>query len=105
MTQTGEALAEGYLPTSQGVIYTCPASSTVYISEIELYQEHATAQDVTLWIQRDGTARKSMSRLAWVQNYHAVRSGGLVLKAGDTIEGVTTTASAVAYTISGVKEV
>lgn len=104
MAQTGKALADGYLATSQGAIYTCPVSTVTYISEIELFQEHATPQTVTIWIKRDGTARKSLYRAGWVQNSRAVRSKGLILQAGDTIEGATTTATAVAYAISGVEE-
>lgn len=104
MTQTGKALADGHLPTSQGALYTCPAATVTYISEIELFQEHATPQTVTIWIKRDGTARKSMYRASWAQNCRAVRNRGLILEAGDTIEGVTTTATAVAYAISGTEE-
>ena len=104
MTQTGKALADGYLPTTQGVLYTCPSGTRTYISEITLFNTHATPQTLSIYNNRSGTARREFYTTGFSQYRRAVRERGLVLEAGDTIEGETTTGSAVHYIISGVEE-
>lgn len=104
VTRTPTALADGYLPTSKGTLYTGPASSKVYVSEIWLHNINAAAQTVILYVNRTGTSRIIGYSSNLAQNYQMVRGPGLILEAGDLIEGQTTTGSAVHYVISGVVE-
>lgn len=97
------ALADGYLPTSKGTLYTVPGGARVYITDLTIFNINAAVQTVVLYVNRTGTSR-IIGRATLTQNYMATLSGGLVLEAGDLIEGQTTTGSAVHYAISGVVE-
>lgn len=103
MTRTGSLLADGFLPTSKTAIYTAPASTVVYISEIVLFNTNATPQTIIIYVN-PGTSRID-ARFAGMSQYFRMRRGaGIILESGDTIEAETTTGTAVSYAIYGVKE-
>ncbi len=107
-TFVGKSLADGTLPNAQAAIYTSPAATVTYVSSVSLYCDTATPQTVVLYIKRSGgTARKWRRYVFNEQHDHAevLESGArIVLAAGDAIEAVSTTASVVPYTITGVTE-
>jgi hypothetical protein len=108
MAFTGKSLADGFVASSQGALYTVPAVTTAYLSSLSLFCDTATPQTVQLYLKQSGGTARKWRRYVFNQQYdHAeVFENGarLVLQAGDTVEAVTTTASVVAYFITGVEE-
>lgn len=105
MAFTAKLLAEGQLPTVKGTIYTVPASTKAYIKFFSLYNGNAAAQTVVLYVKR--ATSRVLNRVVLLQNESAriIEIGeALNLEAGDVIEGMTTTAAAVDYVISGAEE-
>jgi hypothetical protein len=105
-TFTTAVLSDGQLPSTQGAIVTGAAVTVTYVKRISLFNTNATEQTIQLWINVSGTARKWRRYvLAENQSAEVLESGdAVVLEAGDTIEAVTTTASAVDYYTCGVEE-
>jgi hypothetical protein len=108
MSFVGKTLADGQLPTTQTAIYTVPASTRAIIKSADFVNNIATVQAVQLWIKRSGgTSRRvcAVSNLSVDEKIEAVSDGeSWSLAAGDIIEGMTTTAAAVDYTITGAEE-
>lgn len=100
-----QALAEGFIASSQGAILG-PVTAVTIIPEggIQMHNINAAIQTVILYIKRDGTARP-IGRAVLEQNWSAVSDGKMVLESGDSLEAVTTTASAVHFAISGGEEI
>jgi hypothetical protein len=103
MTITAKALADGQLPTTKGALYTAPANTMTYVKSIVAHNTNAADQIVVLSVNRSGTSRV-IARAVLGQNETLYYNAPLTLEADDAIEGVTTTASAVDYTISGAEE-
>lgn len=105
MAFTAKSLADGQLPSSQGAVYTVPGSTKAYVRNLFLYNTNAASQTITLWVKRSGgTARKFRTAALATDESADVLESPLVLSAGDSIEAVTTTATAVDYFIAGVEE-
>lgn len=100
-----QALAEGFIPSAQAAILAAVTVTTI-IPEggIALHNINAASQTVLLYIKRDGTARP-LGRAVLEQNYSALSESVITLESGDSLEAVTTTASAVHFAISGGEEV
>lgn len=101
---TGRVLAEGQLPNALGDLYTVPAATIAYIRFMSFFNTNAAAQTVRLDLDTAGTPRQHW-RAALAINERAECDSSIVLQAGDIIRGVTTTAAAVNYCITGVEEV
>lgn len=107
MTFTAASLADGTLPSSLGVLYTAPAATVVIVKEMRLYADTATPQVGTIYFKRSGsTSRKAVSfSLTQGQSYSVFTNGEThTMSTGDTIEGLTTTASVVNHFIAGATE-
>lgn len=105
---TAKSFADGTLPNAQGAILTVPASTWYYIKQISLFNSNAAEQTILLYLKQAGGTARLWRRYVLAQNESAeVLEDGVVvtLEANDTIEAVTTTASAVPYFITGVQEV
>lgn len=100
----GKALANGFVPNTKTTLYTVPTGKTAYISEIVALNINAASQTLIFYANPTGTSRVDGRFAGLAQYYRAQRGPGLVLEAGGTIEGETTTSNAVHYTISGVEE-
>lgn len=105
-TFTTAVLADGQLPSTQGAIFTGPAVTVTYVKRISLFNTNAAQQTIDLYLNVSGSARRWRR---YVLNQHesaeVLETGdAIVLEAGDTIEAITTTASAVDYYVCGVKE-
>lgn len=105
-TFTTAVLADGQLPSSQGTLFTSPASTVTYVKRISLFNTNVASQTIDIWINVSGTARR-WRRYILGQNESAelLEAGdAIVLEDGDTILATSTNASAVDYYICGVKE-
>jgi hypothetical protein len=105
-TFTTAVLADGQLPRTQGTLFTGPAVTVTYVKRISLFNTNAAAQTIQLWLNVGGTPRKWRRYVLNEDESAEVLETGdaIILEAGDTIEAITTTASAVDYYICGVKE-
>lgn len=95
-------LADGQLPTSQTAIYTSPASTKTRVRKFTLFNNNAAAQTIDLWININ--AARKFRRVVLLQNESADVLAGeeeIILDGADTIEALTTTASAVDYYLGG----
>jgi len=104
MTRTPKILADGQLPSSKGTLYTVPASTSVYLSKITIFNTNITTQTVELYINPSGTSRQLIYITELEQYETIVYDGGVILETGDLLEGETTTVSVVDYLIMGVIE-
>jgi len=106
-TFTAQSLDNGFVSNSQAAIYTVPASTVLYLNSLSLFCDTATPQTVQLYLKKSGGTARKWQRYVFSEQYdHADAAEGsrITLSAGDTIEAVTTTASVVAYFITGVLE-
>lgn len=106
MTLAIKQLAQGQLPSSTGDLYTIPAGTQALIKTIKLVNTSTGTETVNLYLKPSGgTARRIIPRdLQFQAGYLLVVDDELTLEAGDKLQGDTTTASKVDYTISGVEE-
>lgn len=96
-------LADGQLPNTKGTLYTVPDARAAYIRLISLHNLNAIAQTVVVYLNVSGTSR--VIHRAVMAQYDTVRiESSISLAEGDLIEGVTTTAAAVDYVITGAEE-
>ena len=106
MSFLSKALADGFVATSVGAIFTATADTATYVKSITLGNTNAAEQTVKLYINNSGTNR--FWRQFTLAQYESadVLDGAqsIILSDGDSIQAETTTSSAVAYTVSGVEE-
>ena len=97
---------DAQLPATNGVLYTVPGSTTSTIKTIYLVNTNTTTETLTLNLVRSGdTASAATIIIAPTDivsngNYELSLAGFFFLKAGDTIEGFSTTANVVNCFIS-----
>ncbi|MCC7462096.1 MAG: hypothetical protein IT480_06485 [Gammaproteobacteria bacterium] len=103
MAFTAKCVAEGQLPSSAGDLYTVPAATRCYVKRIKCVNTNATSQTVVIYKRTDGTNDRIIGRAVLAQ-WETFAVGQEIVEAGDKIRGVTTTASAVDYTVDGVEE-
>jgi hypothetical protein len=100
-----QRLAVGYLPSTQGEILAAVTRTTIIPPRsIVLHNENAAAQTVILYLKSGGVAYP-VDRGLLEQFWMGFSSARLVLESGDSLEAVTTTASAVKFIVSGGEEV
>ena len=106
MTIAIKQLAQGQLPSSTGDLCTVPDTTQVLIKTIMLVNTNTTTETVNLYLTPSaGSARHIIPKnLQLKAGYLLVVDDELTLEAGDKLQGDTTTASKVDYTISGVEE-
>jgi hypothetical protein len=73
----------------------------VTITEMSLVNNNAATQTITLGIKRSGITSRIFYSNSFAQYWQAHGGAGNVLQPGDSIEGMTTTASAVDFNIDG----
>ena len=106
MSFSGTVLADGQLPSTKGTLYTVPADTVAYVKYLSLYNTNAAGQTILIYLNVSGTSRL-IRRFTLEENESADlldEGQSLQLQAGDLIEAVTTTATAVDYVITGVAE-
>lgn len=106
MAFVAAVLGDGQLPNSKTALFTSPGATTTYVKKLSLFNDNAAQQLVIIYLNVSGTSRK-WRRYILNQNESAeVLENGesVILEDGDSIEAVTTTASAVDYVLTGVEE-
>jgi len=106
MAITIKVLAEGQLPTSTGDLYTVPANTAAIVKTITLVNTNTASETINLYILKSGsTARRIIPQdLSLGSKYSLIFDEEITLGAGDKIQGSTTTASKVDFTIMGVEK-
>lgn len=97
----------GQLPTAQGNIIAAPSGTNYYIKQLYLFNNNAATQTILLYLVPNAGSQTSWHRIVLAQNEsaHVLEDGeSVTLTPGDAIQAVTTTASAVDYTSTGVQE-
>ena len=103
---TGKILAQGQLPNAKGTLYTCPVGTSAYVKFINAYNTVGT-ETVVFYVKQSGGSSRVLGRAILNVNEHIRiidKDETINLAAGDIIEGQTTTAATVDYTITGVEE-
>jgi len=107
-TFTPFAPINGQLPSSQASIVTAPGSTNYYLKQFWLINVGVAVETIQLWIlPNGGTARRFGPQIALAPNESAqiLEDGeSITLTPLDSVQAVTTNASAVDYTITGVAE-
>jgi hypothetical protein len=99
-------LANGQLPSTIGDIYTTPGATQTIIKSIILVNTAATTETVNLYVLKAaGAARRIIPKDAQLgAGFQMVVDDDITLGAGDKIQGDTTTATTVDFTVSGVTD-
>lgn len=100
------SLADGQLPSSVAAIYTVPGGERVRIYSLHVFSTHASSQTVNIYVTRSGGTRRQVYRttLAQYATFNMLSSGeSILLSPGDSVDGDTTTATAVDFLITGEK--
>lgn len=103
-TYTPKVLADGQLPAAKGTLYTVPAATSTYLHNVNVYNTNAAAQTLVIYLNTSGTSRKYRQIVLAQDESAEVFTQPLQLQTGDLVEGVTTTAAAVDYTVTGVEQ-
>ena len=106
VTFTIKQLANGQLPNSIGDLYTTPAVTQTIVKNIILVNTGGTAEIVNLYmLKASGTARRLIPKdCSLGAGFQLTMDDEVTLGAGDKIQGDTTTATTVDFTISGVEQ-
>lgn len=99
MPVTIKALADGQLPNGINTLYTCPGSTQALAKVIVHYLGGSGTQDVLILVNRTGTSRRVL--VVSLNDAESATSPVVTLEAGDTIEGMSTTAAIVDFVING----
>ena len=100
-TVSWSVLAEGFVPdTTPADIFNAGADE-VWVKLVTLFNDDAAQQAVVLYVLRSGGTTRKVARYVLDQNESASWDLEIALGPGDSIQAVTTTASAVHYTVSG----
>jgi hypothetical protein len=107
MAFIAKSIASGFVTTSNAPLYTSTGVKTI-LKSFSLHNLNATPQTCEVFITRNGlTQRKKYTFSAFNQNQTIdVLSDGETwsLSSGDSIDAITTTASAVEFVMTGATE-
>ena len=105
MATTGKILANGQLPAVKGTLYTVPALTRAIIRNVTMAHVAGGIQTVVLYVKKSaGTSRKIAQTMIDTDEF-SHEEGIETLEAGDEIEGSSTNAASVDYTVLGVEQV
>lgn len=106
MAFAGKVLADGQVASSKGTLYTVPGATTAYVRSASFHNTNAATQTLIVYAKPGSTSRViGYFTLAQFETAYLVTGGeSLVLEAGDLIEAVTTTGSAVDFVLTGLEE-
>ena len=108
MANTPKLLTHGQFAAAAAVIYTSPALTTTIIKEINLCNLGAAVNAVTLRIVDGGGIGVASDNLtdagmSLAVGETVIRTGSLILEAGDTLVGFATNATQVNYHVGGIQ--
>jgi len=103
---TFKNLANGQLATTLANIYLVATATASIIKTVSIVNTNTTTETVNLYILKSaGTARRIIPKDIMLDaDFLLETDGTYTLGAGDSVQGNTTTASKVDYTISGTEE-
>lgn len=104
MATTGKILANGQLPAAKGTLYTVPAATRAIIRNVTLAHVAGGIQTVVLYIKKSASTSRKIAQAKIDTGEFAHEEGIETLEAGDEIEGETTNAASVDYSIHGVEQ-
>lgn len=102
-------LCSTYIPASIGELYTTPTSTVTRIDAIEVTNTDTAVQTVTVYLVASGGAANASNAVMHQQDFapsetrRVAGAIGQVLRAGGTIQAITTSASKVNIYASGVE--
>lgn len=102
-TFTGNALADGFVANALGTIYTVPGSTVAFIKKMSFTNINAATQTVEVYLRIDGATDRLFRRFTLAQ-YESFEIADVILGAADLVRALTTTSSAVNYSLHGVLE-
>lgn len=105
MATTGKILANGQLPAVKGTLYTVPAATRAIIRNVTLAAVANFPQTAILYVKKSAGTSRKIGQASMDSGEFAHEEGIETLEAGDEIEGESTNAASVDYTILGVEQV
>lgn len=100
MTQNPKIAGVGQLASSKGTLYTVPASTAALPGKLLLYNTGSALETVIIYTKKSGGSSRVAARLQLAANETGtVDFEHCGLATGDEVEGVTTTATTVDYTL------
>jgi hypothetical protein len=105
-TFTGKTLAHIDVPSTIGALYTAPALTVAYVRNYSFYNTSAVTQTLIVSRKISGGTAYECWRASLLQNesVHSRDGDEFTLGPGDSVQAVTTTASAVRAQFHGVEE-
>jgi len=103
MPQTWAKLAQGQLPAAAGILYTVPAGESVILKHIRLVNNTVTNRTARLWHDGATDAFIILPPVRILAGGWGEFDGAMLLEAADTIQGRGEVASAITYTIYGLR--
>jgi len=92
----------GQLPDTAGTLYTVPGGIKAYVKALSMRNTGGGSETVVIYLTIDGVQSSIPSPTLAAGESAVITNIGL--KAGDTIDGETTTAATVDYTIQVVED-
>lgn len=111
MSLKAAALVQGVqLPSSVGIMYTCPANMAVIIRHATFTNTTGGAITVTAYVVPSGgavgdptTIMKAIS-IAGGATYTSAELSGIVLNVGDTLQAFASAATSISLNVSGIQQ-
>jgi len=105
-TFTEKSLGQATIASgSNTTLYTVPAATTGIVKDIHICNVTATAADITVWVDVDGTAATDSEAIIkeWSvpANEFLHWDGYIIMSAASTIKATAGTGSAITVTVSG----
>lgn len=100
---SGLPIADGQLPATKTTLYTHSSSNKAHFTRGKFFNTAVAVQTIVIYVNKTGTSRiVGRAVLSQYESYDWV--GDEVLDNGDLIEGQSTNATSVDYTLNGVQE-
>jgi len=104
MANTVKSLASGQLPAVKGTLYTTPAVTASIAKTVKLHNTSgSTTEAVVIYHKMSAGTSRIVAKISLSPGWSA-EVDEIFLSTGDLIEGVTTTAATVDYTIGGMEQ-
>lgn len=106
-TFVGSILAQGQLPNPKGTLYTVPANTNAFIKFINAFNPSVGVETAIFYVKKSAGTSRTLGQAVLNQDEQIriiEKDETLNLGPADEIEGETTTAATVDYTITGVEE-
>lgn len=107
MSYDAQVLAQGFLPSAEATLYTCPSGKNTIIRTIKLVNTQAADEDfqeINMWIRTSGGTNRHITPQDFtLYGREMAEDTDLALSEGDVVRAQTTDANTVEYLIMGVE--